>query len=641
MSVRLGAMSMRSLLAVVCCLLLSLASSARAAPTPDDGFPARLTTSHAIPGTTDALRSASSANANASANAAPIPRRWLVVFKTEPSALTAGSTGAAAHANRLRLNPQALIAGHINSETDAVREVSPHSHRVRMSATLSEAQVQAALTALRTEPTVALVEEDRRVKHHGVVPNDVSYSERAYTSTQPVGQWHLKANRGEIKSAINAEAAWSYSQGASSVVIAVLDTGVLYGHPDLKRLTEGGRLLPGYDFVSSDGNGEFLAANDGSGWDNDPSDPGDWVDAALLKAHPGSLASCSTQNSSWHGTRTAGLIGALTQNGTGIAAVDWNARLLPVRVLGRCGGFTSDIIAGIRWAAGLHVVGVPDNPHPAKVINLSLGGEGACSASEQAAIDEVTSRGVLVVASAGNEQGPVGAPGNCRGVLAVGGLRHIGTKVGFSSFGPEVGISAPGGNCVNVGAGEPCLYSIDTTTNDGTTVPANHGYTTQLVSNVGTSFSAPLASGVAGLMLGVNPSLTPGRLIAALKTSATPFPSDPTLPVCPALSDGKDTTGQCNCTTTQCGAGMLNAVAAVQAVNPAECLFTWVERALPQFVPTSPSTELFGAYQYRHYPAANAYLGIGADSGRVFYLGAAGLVDLGSAFERFSQASCL
>src|SRR5262249_9009044 len=147
--------------------------------------------------------------------------------------------------------------------------------------------------------------------------------------------------------------------------------------------------------------------------------------------------------------------------------------VLPVRVLGKCGGQDSDIIAGMRWAAGLPVPGLPANPYPARVINMSLGGDGSCSAAYRDAVDQITAAGTVIVAAAGNPSGhAVGTPANCPGVIAVAGVRHVGTKVGFSSLGAEVAISAPGGNCVNTAANSPCLYPILTTTNSGTTVPA-------------------------------------------------------------------------------------------------------------------------------------------------------------------------
>src|SRR5690606_9862727 len=324
------------------------------------------------------------------------------------------------------------------------------------------------------------------------MPDDVMFAEQWYW------QYPVVAN---AASAVDAEAAWDLTTGSAGVVIAVLDTGVLFDHPDLGRAGAGGRLLPGYDFITN-----LDIANDGNGRDSDPSDPGDWVDLGDAILSDSRFAGCLPEDddgnplslpSSWHGTRVAGLIGARTNNSEGIAGGDWSSWVLPVRVLGKCGGLDSDIIPAMLWAAGIDVSGVPPNPHPAKVLNLSLGSSSPdCPNSYRDAVQQLVARGVLVVASAGNDIGPVSAPGNCPGVLAVTALRQAGTKVGFSNFGPEVGISAPGGNCVLVGLGDPCLFSIATTWNRGTTTPGTHDYTDQIFANYGTSFASPIASAV-------------------------------------------------------------------------------------------------------------------------------------------------
>jgi serine protease len=258
------------------------------------------------------------------------------------------------------------------------------------------------------------------------------------------GQWYLMAATattcngapcGSTTAAVDAVDAWGLSTGSAGLVIAVLDTGVRFDHPDLLRAGAGGRLLPGYDFVGADGGGTasntFLTANDGNGWDPDPSDPGDWIDANDV-AKP-IFQSCTQEPSSWHGTRVAGIIGALTNNSLGVAGLDWSVWLEPVRVLGKCGGYDSDIIAAITWASGFAVAGVPANPYPARIINMSLGGTTVCSAEYQAAVNAATARGIVVVASAGNEGGPIDAPANCSGVIGVTGARHIGTKVGYGN----------------------------------------------------------------------------------------------------------------------------------------------------------------------------------------------------------------
>jgi serine protease len=413
----------------------------------------------------------------------------------------------------------------------------------------------ARLARMRTDPSVEYAEPDYRRYPHAL-PNDPLYG----------GQWYLQS-RTDAPAAIDAEHAWDISKGAAGVVIAVLDTGVLFNHPDLKRAAAGGRLLPGYDFVAS-----ASTANDGDGRDPNPTDPGDWVTQA--EANSGSFAGCDVTNSSWHGTRVSGIIAARTNDAEGVSGVTWNPWILPVRVLGKCGGRDSDILAAMLWAAGIRVDGVPDNLYPAKVENLSLGSSGGlgCPRSYQDVIAEVSARGTLVVVSAGNEGGPVDVPANCAGAAAIAGLRHAGTKVGYSSLGPEVALSAPAGNCVNTGIEQPCLFSIDTTYNLGQTSAGAFDYTNQINANFGTSFSAPIVSGIAGLMASVNGNLSAAQLIARLREGATkPFPPPdpavvPAIPQCHVPTGSNDLQNtECGCTTSVCGAGMANAPGAVAA----------------------------------------------------------------------------
>jgi serine protease len=402
----------------------------------------------------------------------------------------------------------------------------------------------------------AVVDHRRRAL---LVPNDPLYLSGG-TAGPAVGQWYLREPTATVVSSIDAPGAWDLTTGSDGLVVAVLDTGVRFEHPDLA-----GKLLAGYDMIH-----DAAVANDGSGRDSDASDPGDWVSQADIDSGTLSGIGCTAAdigNSSWHGTLTSSLIGAATNNGIGMAGVAWGVKLLPVRVLGKCGGYDSDIIVGMQWAAGIAVPGVPANTTPARVLNMSLGGDGACDASYTSAMSVITAKGVVVVASAGNSEGlAVGSPANCPGVIAVAGLRHIGTKVGFSSLGPEVTISAPGGNCVNTTG--PCLYPILAASNTGTTVPVASTYTNSTNVSVGTSFSAPLVSGTVALMLSQQPTLTPAQVIAALKSSARPFPTsgaDSTVTQCQPPSATKQ--DECYCTTSTCGAGMLDAAAAVAVVS--------------------------------------------------------------------------
>jgi serine protease len=493
---------------------------------------------------------------------------------------------AAADALALARRVQVPVAGS--------RQFTPSMHVLLLPRTLYGADVEAALEKLRTDPAVQFAEVDQIRYAHSVLPNDPLL----VPTPGATGQWYmdtpssapvvLEGNTTEDLAATDAISAWSITTGSSGVVIADVDSGVRFDHPDLLRAGFGGRLLPGYDFVGQDYNpttgaalGTFLMANDGDGWDPDPSDPGDWIDATDLQN--ALFASDTAAPSSWHGTRVVGLFGAIGNNDVGIAAMTWGSWILPVRALGKGGGYDSDIIAGIEWAVGLPVTNpdgspVPANPYPADIVNLSLGGSGTCSSDYENVLLQVTQMGVLVVASAGNggtpgATAPVDAPASCAtlvpGVMAVVGLRNVGTKVGYSSFGPQATIAAPAGNCVQTSGA--CLRSIDTTTNAGTTVPGENGYTDETDPNLGTSFSAPIVSGIAALMRSVNNNLTPSQLIARMQASATAFPGGAAgVPICPA---NDATSGECVCPNlgsssgNQCGTGMVNALSAVKAAQ--------------------------------------------------------------------------
>ncbi|MFN4115602.1 MAG: S8 family peptidase [Inhella sp.] len=417
---------------------------------------------------------------------------------------------------------------------------------------------------LAMDPEVELAVVDQR-RYASRVPNDPIYANGAGIGPA-VGQWYLKPPGNGVASSINAEAAWERTTGSPQVTVAVIDTGVRLDHPDLA-----GNLLPGYDMIGAGGGGStrIAVANDGDLHDADPSDPGDWVSQADL---PTLGDDCETGNSSWHGTRVAGLIGAVGNNGVGMAGVSWSGKIVPIRALGKCGGFDSDIIAAVRWAVGINPPGISvTNANPAKVVNMSLGSTGACGALYQEAFRDANARGAVVVVAAGNSAGePVDSPANCDGALAVAGLRHIGTKVGFSSMGPEVAIAAPGGNCVNLSGA--CLYPMVTTTNAGVQGPTTNTYTYGNAS-VGTSFATPLVSGAVALLFSVDPTLTPTQVRSLLRQSARPFPTSgggvpgETPPSnCPAPVRGTEVL-ECYCTTSTCGAGMLDVDAALQAMG--------------------------------------------------------------------------
>jgi serine protease len=477
----------------------------------------------------------------------------------------------------------------------------------------SRAQLEAALVRLRMNPSVASAEADERI-YVLAAPNDPRFTAGSDIYGSWAGQWYLQAPSTTTPSAIGAVSAWDLSRG-TGINVAVLDTGVRMDHPDLA-----GKLLAGRDFVCHDNLSTsctspgtvFLTAADGDGWDADPSDPGDFISASdLLIADPANpsrkfFAGCgegtgSDQpiDSTWHGTKVAGYIAAVTNNGIGIAGAAPDARIVPIRTIGKCTGYTSDLVAALYWAAGISDASLGTLPpatsaNTAHVINLSLGNRLACSSAEQTAIDAVIARGIVIVAAAGNDGGPVGAPANCKGVLSVAGLRHTGTKVGYSnvsSTAAAISIGAPAGNCVNTAAGAPCLYSLDTLSNTGRQTPdvsdkdfsytysaLTPAYTGNTLNGfaVGTSFAAPLVSSVAALMKSVHPRLTPAQIIQRMQDSSAAFPV-PATPatggVCHVAALTRDSSGtytdvqdrDCQCTTATCGAGMVNATAAVAA----------------------------------------------------------------------------
>jgi len=481
--------------------------------------------------------------------------RVIVKYRSSASVLSSGSTNKSAlSASSESTGPQLAdtMGGRLGVTLSNGRALSARSQVLQ--ALGMSSKVLAEKLAADSDVEWAVV-DGRRYAAGTYTPNDPLYA-TGQTSTTPVaGQWYLRAPTTAIKSSIDVETAWAISQGSSSVVVAVLDTGILKSHPDMS-----GKLLSGYDFVS-----DSTIANDGGGRDADPSDPGDWVTTS--EAASGTLKGCTVEGSSWHGTQTASLIGAATNNSVGMAGVAPNVMILPVRVLGKCGGYDSDIIAGMRWAAGLSGTGVTAPSTAAKVLNLSLGGTGSCSTAYSDLMTELTAAGVVVVAAAGNDGLAVGVPANCSGVIAVAGVRHSGTKVGFSDLGPEVAISAPAGNCVN--STGTCVYPIITALNTSTTSPSSSGYSYSDGSNysLGTSFSAPLVSGTVALMMSATSGLTPGQITTLLKSSATTFPStgaDSTVAACKAPSATAQDS-ECYCTTTTCGAGLLNTGAAVTA----------------------------------------------------------------------------
>jgi len=542
-------------------------------------------------------------NARTHPHGSPESSIHQVIVKLRPTAAASASDGRteiqAARIQVAQARVGALVA-RTGLTLHTYRAITELMHAVEVEPAVAGETVAETLARLRADPEVEYAEADQRRYIHAV-PNDPCYLAPVGNVPCPVnapnpnyGQWYLQPPGSAGPSATDAQTAWDTTTGpGNSFVIADIDTGVVQ-HPDLTA-----RLLPGYCFIT-----DSFVANGGACPGAGAADTGDWVTSGDVSAHPNECGTGSNaagpSASSWHGTRVAGILGAQTNNGGGVAGVTWGGMILPVRALGKCGGQDSDIINGMLWAGGIAVAGAPANPNPAKIINMSIGGTGSCPSSYIDAINQLTSKGVLVVVSAGNEEGvAVDAPANCPGVAGIAGLRQAGTKVGFSNIGPEVALSAPAGNCINTGSTDACLYTLTTTTNLGETAPGTNDYTGQYLCysnaslqppgmqppagqyagcpinntnqyrtwNVGTSFAAPVVSGIAALMSTVNPNLNSCQLISRLKEGAQTFPTtspDPGIVACtvPTANKFQD---ECICTTQTCGAGMANAPASLTA----------------------------------------------------------------------------
>ena len=403
------------------------------------------------------------------------------------------------------------------------RAMSGDAQVLKLPYPMTPAELDVIVQRLKADASVEYAEPDVIV-HRMLTPNDTQY----------LNQWHYY----EATGGANLPGAWDITTGSSSIVVAVIDTGLLpHADIDSNILDTTGRVVPGYDFISS-----TLFANDGDGRDSNPTDPGDWEAAGECG---GGLPTVDV-NSSWHGTHVAGTIGAIGNNSTGVAGVNWVSKILPVRVLGKCGGYLSDTIDGARWAAGLTVSSVPvvpANANPAKVLNLSLGAPVVCSAATQTAINEILAAGKVVVVAAGNSDMDASGytPASCTGVISVAATNRSGGRSYYSNYGTVVKIAAPGG---------AQGYTNDS---NGILSTLNTGLTTALADTYryyqGTSMAAPHVAGVVSLMLSANPTLTVAKVTEKLLGTARAFPS------------GSD------CTTSLCGAGIVNAAVAVLAVS--------------------------------------------------------------------------
>jgi serine protease len=322
---------------------------------------------------------------------------------------------------------------------------------------------------------------------------------------------------------MNAMGAWSKVKGDRAIVVAVIDTGMLPDHPDIKG---SGNVLKGYDFISDPTRKGDSAA---TGRNADPTDRGD--------ACPPRLPSAS-----WHGSHVSGTVGAAgTNNEVGIAGVNWQVSVLPVRALGRCGGTIEDLAAAIRWSAGLDVPDVPKNERKADIINLSLGIRLECKpqfvGALLEAIDAARKAGTTVVAAAGNEAVDIKGvtPSGCPGVISVAAADQRGHLTPYSNFG-NVTIMAPGGD----------LRRDDDQDNrpDGvwSLVAPSKEHPAGVAAYEGTSMAAPHVTAAIALALTAKPELRgkPDEIAALLTRSVAKRPDGACSKPCgPGLLDAK------------------------------------------------------------------------------------------------------
>jgi serine protease len=363
----------------------------------------------------------------------------------------------------------------------AVRTTASGEQVLKAGRKLAAADVADVVETLAADPAVEYVEPDTIMRPFAANPNDTYFGM----------QWALAADTGGI----DAVGAWDYSRGEGSVV-AVIDSGIL-PHTDLDA-----NILPGYDMISDLG-----TSRDGDGRDDNPRDEGD-----ATKNNECGIDIPGTA-SSWHGTHVAGIIAAVAGNKKGVAGAAPAAKVVPIRAIGTCGGYTSDIIDGIRWAVGGTVTGVPLNTNPARVVNLSLGGEAPCSTAYQNALDFARSKGAVVVAAAGNTNVNASrvSPANCGNVITVAASNRKLAKADYSNFGENVDLYAPGGEMV-----ASSVDGIVSTLNSGTDRPGSEGYYLK----EGTSMAAPHVSAVAAMMLSKMPESTPEDLERRLRKTA-------------------------------------------------------------------------------------------------------------------------
>lgn len=445
----------------------------------------------------------------AAASDGPTVSRMVVRFQADAIPDLTGSRSSALSARQVQQAAENLrqsLSSRAGRTLSAVRQMADGAVIYDTGSALTLTQARELAARLSQDARVLDADPDLQVASHEALDDNDPYAGQ---------QWALqRAGTGVLGGGALA-AARTYASGAG-VVVAVLDTGYV-AHNDLTA-----NILPGYDLVTGTSS---IGTGDGNDRDSDPTDPGDACSAG--------------STSSWHGLKVSGVVAARTGNSLGVAGAAPGVSLLPVRVMGKCGGNLSDVADGIRWAVGAMS---PVNPNPARVINLSLGATGySCPSYLQSAINVARAAGAVVVASAGNDaQSTLATPANCAGVISVGAHTQSGDLATYSNRSGYMSLTGPaGGSCLRQSGGTCQSTSILTLTSS------------QLITYFsGTSAAAPHVSSAAALMLAANPDLTPDQVQSGLMAKARAHPS----------------TSWCAVNSGQCGNGMLDAEASVLAV---------------------------------------------------------------------------
>ena len=408
---------------------------------------------------------------------------------------------------------------------DRVHVSATGAYVLSLNAGTSAQEAKQLAERLRTSGAVASVEPD-------VIVRPMSSPAQAFPFAGPV-----YGDGSAFPNALSLAATRQLFSGLNltPAPVAAVDSGIT-SHTLLQK------VLPGYNFYTLLGNARSP----------DYSDHGDGVSSAEAASPPFQAINCQARDSRWHGTAVAGLIGAQFSAGYHVEGVAPGASILPAKALGKCGGWVTDILDAALWSAGVHVPGVPDNLNPVRIVNMSLGAKSACTAVYQSAIDQLTTRGVIVVAAGGNENEDTRdvLPANCKGVMTIAATDHNGNLAAYSARGSNVTLAAPGGES---------HLGIFTTSDLGTLTPAGETSTGYF----GTSVSTAIVSGVASLMIALNPALQPNHVGKILKATAMPI---------------------ANC-AADCGGGLLNADAAVRVA------YSGVSYGASDFSPTVIGTQ--------------------------------------------------